>query len=118
MIRTCGKHLVFWSKNKISVHGGSRFVLIPKFRVSRSYAGTTNEENSSLTEKTVLNFNDTKRAYRSKTTGEVLRALLVFKLCSVNFLVDYNRQVCILSYQILNTFGSSLELLTFGFVQI
>jgi hypothetical protein len=39
-------------------------------------------------------FNDTKSAYRSKTTREILRALLVFRLCSVNFLVDNNLKVC------------------------
>ena len=46
-------------------------------------------------EENAVNFNDTKGAYRSKTTREILRALLVFRLCSINFLVDNNLKVCL-----------------------
>ena len=46
-------------------------------------------------EQNAVSFNDTKRAYSSKTTLEILRGLLVFRLCSVNFLVDNNLKVCI-----------------------
>ena len=41
----------------------------------------------------VVSFNDTKSAYRSKTTREIVRALFVFRLCSNNFLVDNNLKV-------------------------
>ncbi|XP_028400731.1 proline dehydrogenase 1, mitochondrial-like [Dendronephthya gigantea] len=37
-----------------------------------------------------ISFNDTKIAYRSKTTREIVRSLFVFRLCSVNYLVDNN----------------------------
>lgn len=52
------------------------------------------ETNSQLKIKQdAVSFNDTRSAYRSKTTREILRALLVLKLCSVNFLVDNNLKV-------------------------
>lgn len=40
-----------------------------------------------------LTFCDHEAAFRSKTTTEVLRALLVFKMCGVNYLVKNNEQV-------------------------
>ena len=49
----------------------------------------------------VVSFNDTKSAYKSKTTREILRALLVFKLCSSNFLVDNNLKLMKLGKKIL-----------------
>lgn len=38
-------------------------------------------------------FDDPKQAFGSKTTVELLRAILVFKLCSVNLLVEKNKEV-------------------------
>jgi len=40
-----------------------------------------------------LSFSNGREAYRSKTTGELCRALLVFNLCSVPTLITHNRQV-------------------------
>ena len=40
-----------------------------------------------------LTFCDHEAAFRSKTTSEVLRALLVFRLCGVQYLVKNNEQV-------------------------
>lgn len=42
---------------------------------------------------TSVDFENTKEAYRSKDTLELLRSLLVFKLCSYDFLVDRNKEV-------------------------
>jgi len=44
-------------------------------------------------QKTEITFDDPKQAFGSKTSLELLRALLVFKLCSVNFLVNNNQKV-------------------------
>ena len=38
-------------------------------------------------------FQNAQEAFKSKTTSELLRALLVFNLCSIRPLVDYNKQV-------------------------
>ena len=40
-----------------------------------------------------LSFENAKEAYKSKTNGELLRALLVFNVCGIDFIVDHNKQV-------------------------
>ena len=40
-----------------------------------------------------VDFNDIKDAYKNKSTSEVIRAWLVFRLCNNNFLVTYGLQV-------------------------
>ena len=40
-----------------------------------------------------LSFSNTKEAYKSKTTLELTRALLVLKLSSFNFLIANHRKV-------------------------
>ncbi|XP_074641976.1 proline dehydrogenase 1, mitochondrial-like [Tubulanus polymorphus] len=44
-------------------------------------------------EKLDLTFENETEAYKSKTTYELLRAYLTYKLCSVDYLVDNNRQI-------------------------
>ena len=40
-----------------------------------------------------LSFENAKEAYKSKTNGELLRAVLVFNICGIDFIVDHNKQV-------------------------
>ncbi|XP_055996858.1 proline dehydrogenase 1, mitochondrial-like isoform X2 [Ostrea edulis] len=40
-----------------------------------------------------LSFNSSKEAYRSKSTAEIARALFVFNMCSIPFLVNHNKTV-------------------------
>ena len=40
-----------------------------------------------------LSFKDARAAFKNKTTLEVLRALLVFNLCSITPLVEHNEKV-------------------------
>ncbi|XP_029475814.1 proline dehydrogenase 1, mitochondrial-like [Rhinatrema bivittatum] len=50
---------------------------------------------------TTIRFQDPREAYRSKATWELLRSLLVFRLCTYNVLVDHNQQLMNISRAIL-----------------
>ncbi|KPP66859.1 proline dehydrogenase 1, mitochondrial-like [Scleropages formosus] len=49
----------------------------------------------------MIDFENTKEAYKSKSTLELLRSLLVFKLCSYDLLVDRNKELMDLSRRVL-----------------
>lgn len=46
-----------------------------------------------LLNKISIDFDNTQEAYRSKGNIELLRSLLVFKLCTIDVLVDKNKEV-------------------------
>ncbi|KAF4098885.1 proline dehydrogenase 1, mitochondrial [Onychostoma macrolepis] len=48
-----------------------------------------------------IDFDNTREAYKSKDTLELLRSLLVFKLCTSDFLVDKNKELMDLSKKVL-----------------
>ncbi|XP_067278911.1 proline dehydrogenase 1, mitochondrial [Pseudorasbora parva] len=52
-----------------------------------------------------VDFDNTQEAYKSKDTLELLRSLLVFKLCTFDFLVDKNKELMDLSKKV---FGQRL----------
>lgn len=54
-------------------------------------------EDVSSSNKTSIDFEQTKDVYQSKDTLELLRSLLVFKLCSYDILVDKNKEIMDLS---------------------
>jgi len=51
----------------------------------------TNSDNNKP--KLDLTFEDSKTAFKSKTTLELMRGLLVFQLCSINFLIENQKPV-------------------------
>ncbi|XP_066545209.1 proline dehydrogenase 1, mitochondrial isoform X2 [Amia ocellicauda] len=51
--------------------------------------------------KVSIEFENTKEAYKSKDSLELLRSLLVFKLCTYDFLVDKNKELMTLSKKFL-----------------
>ncbi|XP_062398655.1 proline dehydrogenase 1, mitochondrial [Sardina pilchardus] len=63
-----------------------------------------------------IDFNQTKEAYKSKDTGELLRSLVVFKLCSYDLLVDKNKEIMDLSKKILGqkTFERLMKMTFYG----
>ncbi|XP_051537466.1 proline dehydrogenase 1, mitochondrial-like [Myxocyprinus asiaticus] len=48
-----------------------------------------------------IDFDNTQEAYKSKDTLELLRSLLVFKLCTFDFLIDKNKELMDLSKKVL-----------------
>lgn len=52
-----------------------------------------------------IDFNNTEEAYKSKNNVELLRSLLVFKLCTFDFLVERNKELMDLSKKV---FGKRL----------
>lgn len=53
---------------------------------------TKNVENTQLC-KSTIDFDNTEEAYKSKDNVELLRSLLVFKLCTIDVLVEKNKEV-------------------------
>ncbi|XP_061115818.1 proline dehydrogenase 1, mitochondrial isoform X2 [Conger conger] len=51
--------------------------------------------------KIAVDFENTEDAYKSKTSLELLRSLLVFKLCTYDFLVDKNKELMDFSKKVL-----------------
>ncbi|KAF7649705.1 hypothetical protein LDENG_00137360 [Lucifuga dentata] len=49
----------------------------------------------------LVDFDQSKEAYRSKNSLELLRSLVVFKLCSYDFLIEKNKEVMALGKKIL-----------------
>lgn len=54
-----------------------------------------------LTHKIQIDFDNTEEAYKSKNNVELLRSLLVFKLCTFDFLVERNKELMDLSRKVL-----------------
>ncbi|XP_046680970.1 proline dehydrogenase 1, mitochondrial-like [Homalodisca vitripennis] len=61
-------------------------------------------------------FSDPESAFRSKTTWEVLRALIVYQMCSVNFIVDNNAKLIKLCQSVLGKriFGMLMKATFYG----
>ena len=56
-----------------------------------------------LLPKSELNFNEVKKAFAVKTNYELIRSLIVFRLCAWEWLVMNARTLCNISYKILGT---------------
>lgn len=99
------------SIHNLTLHGGksSRIRLFLPLQncnqIALKSAAAGAIDDSSLTEKQSsfgsrrdpldTGFADPKSAFKSKTTFEVLRAYIVYQLCSINYLVDHNAQVSV-----------------------
>ncbi|KAL0194025.1 hypothetical protein M9458_012321, partial [Cirrhinus mrigala] len=53
---------------------------------------SVSRQHVSFSNKISIDFEQTKEAYKSKDTLELLRSLVVFKLCSYDILVDNNKE--------------------------
>ncbi|XP_053337598.1 proline dehydrogenase 1, mitochondrial [Clarias gariepinus] len=70
-------------------------------RHQRALAHFRGEDGARGDDEIRVDFDQTKEAYKSKDTAELLRGLLVFKLCSYDFLVDRNKEIMDLSKKLL-----------------
>lgn len=72
-------------------------------RQSHAHAVTKQEQAVSRPprDKIDLTFNDARQAFRSKSTWEILRAYLVFKLCSIDFIVQHNQRIMNITQKIM-----------------
>lgn len=61
---------------------------------------TKNVENTQLC-KSTIDFDNTEEAYKSKDNVELLRSLLVFKLCTIDVLVEKNKELMDLTKKLL-----------------
>lgn len=103
VIRNCSPHLRILEGKYVQLHfshlGRSKFTSTQRLNQESVTAGGTSniEHDNSTREHPVpvldLSFNSAKEAYRSKTTPELLRALFVFNMCSIPFLVNNNKIV-------------------------
>lgn len=63
----------------------------------REYTGTTANSNVKPVTRQIdpldLNFNDPIAAFKSKTTKELIRAYIVYQLCSIEYIVENNMKV-------------------------
>lgn len=63
-----------------------------------------------------ITFEDTKTAFKSKTTWELIRAYIVYTTCSFNFIVDNNKKLMKVAQTILGTrlFGLLMKATFYG----
>ena len=65
--------------------------------VADHFSGNTTIDltKSALKMESNLDFEDFQKAFMGKSTREILRALMVYKLCSFDFLVERNKAVSV-----------------------
>lgn len=63
-----------------------------------------------------VDFEQTQEAYKSKDSLELLRSLVVFKLCSYDFLVDKNKEITALGQKVLGRrlFNQAMKMTFYG----
>ncbi|KAF4113816.1 proline dehydrogenase 1, mitochondrial [Onychostoma macrolepis] len=73
-------------------------------------------EHVSFSNNITIDFEQTKEAYKSKDTLELLRSLVVFKLCSYDILVEKNKEIMDLSRKLLGqkTFEQFMKMTFYG----
>ncbi|XP_065664241.1 proline dehydrogenase 1, mitochondrial isoform X2 [Hydra vulgaris] len=52
-----------------------------------------------------IDFSNFEQAFRAKTTGEIIKAIIVYKLCSIDFLVNRNKELMSISRKIFGKKG-------------
>ncbi|TGZ69879.1 hypothetical protein CRM22_003493 [Opisthorchis felineus] len=90
--------------SRISGGGGRQKKSEPCY-YSQAASATTISDNDSANRVPVIEFNNPKVAHASKTNLELLRGIIVYRMCSIAPLVKYNKQLMELSRKV---FGRSI----------
>uniref|UniRef100_A0A4W5QHA2 Proline dehydrogenase n=1 Tax=Hucho hucho TaxID=62062 RepID=A0A4W5QHA2_9TELE len=97
------------SKQRKEVEGGKEEQQLVECSVVKAVQADlisqTKNNTDAQTRKIAIDFDNTHEAYKSKDNIELLRSLLVFKLCTFDFLVDKNKELMDLSKKV---FGKRL----------
>nr|XP_046225818.1 proline dehydrogenase 1, mitochondrial-like isoform X2 [Oncorhynchus gorbuscha] len=97
------------SKQRKEVEGGKEEQQLVECTVVKAVQADlisqTKNNTDAQTRKIAIDFDNTHEAYKSKDNIELLRSLLVFKLCTFDFLVDKNKELMDLSKKV---FGKRL----------
>ncbi|XP_055730692.1 proline dehydrogenase 1, mitochondrial-like isoform X1 [Salvelinus fontinalis] len=97
------------SKQRKEVEGGKEEQQLVECTVVKpvkaDLISQTKNNTAAQTRKIAIDFDNTHEAYKSKDNIELLRSLLVFKLCTFDFLVDKNKELMDLTKKV---FGKRL----------
>ncbi|KAM9517124.1 proline dehydrogenase 1, mitochondrial-like [Salvelinus alpinus] len=97
------------SKQRKEVEGGKEEQQLVECTVVKAVQADlisqTKNNTDAQTRKIAIDFDNTHEAYKSKDNIELLRSLLVFKLCTFDFLVDKNKELMDLTKKV---FGKRL----------
>ncbi|XP_070821384.1 proline dehydrogenase 1, mitochondrial [Chaetodon trifascialis] len=106
------------SQDDVSSRGGARH------ETTRSRPGQpgrggrdgTAANNTGAANEIYVDFEQTREAYKSKDSLELLRSLVVFKLCSYDFLVDKNKEIMDLGKKVLGqrAFNQFMKMTFYG----
>ncbi|XP_013420786.1 proline dehydrogenase 1, mitochondrial [Lingula anatina] len=88
-LNSLGKRSLTWPKQTVR----HRSSVAANVRQEKDAQVTQETDRDEPYEKLDLTFENATEAYKSKKTSEVLRALFVFNLCSVRWLVEHNKEV-------------------------
>ncbi|XP_029564903.1 proline dehydrogenase 1, mitochondrial isoform X2 [Salmo trutta] len=92
------------SKQRKEVEGGKKEQQLVECTVVKAVQvdliSQTKNNTDAQTRKIAIDFDNTHEAYKSKDNIELLRSLLVFKLCTFDFLVDKNKELMDLSKKV------------------
>ncbi|XP_068679728.1 proline dehydrogenase 1, mitochondrial-like isoform X1 [Montipora foliosa] len=102
----CNGDQANWARHFLATRASSSHTLAEVSRpesmlpvgTDHSLAGSESTRSTSLPGFT---FDDTKNAYRSKTSWEIVRALAVFRLCSFDLLVNKNKELLNIGQKVL-----------------
>ncbi|XP_076586926.1 proline dehydrogenase 1, mitochondrial isoform X2 [Chaetodon auriga] len=102
------------SQGDVSSRGGARPETTTRSRPGQP--GRGGRDGTGAADEIYVDFEQTREAYKSKDSLELLRSLVVFKLCSYDFLVDKNKEIMALGKKVLGqrAFNQFMKMTFYG----